>query len=132
MNYKNNFYKNLKKPKFLPPSWVFKPVWFILYSLMFLSFFIMLFTKTDKSKVSAIMTFFIQLFINLIWPFIFFKERKIFLAFIVSVFLAITVLLMINYFYNINPVSAYLNIPYFLWCCFAVFLMFFIYKLNKN
>ena len=132
MNYENNFYKNLKKPKFLPPSWVFKIVWPVLYVLMFLSFVILFFTKTDKSKVSALITFFIQLFLNIIWPFVFFTKRKILLAFIVSILLAVSVLLMIKYFYNISPLSAYLNIPYFIWCCFACILMFFIYKLNKN
>jgi len=132
MNYKNDFYKNLIKPKFLPPSWVFKTVWFILYFLMFISFFIMFFMKTDKSKISAVITFFIQFFINLIWPFVFFKERKIFLSFVVTIILAVAVLLMIKSFYNISPFIAYLNIPYFIWCCFAIVLMFSIYKLNKN
>ena len=132
MNYENEFYKNLKKPKILPPSWVFRIVWPVLYVLMFLSFVILFFTKTDKSKISAIITFFVQLFLNLIWPFVFFKERKIFLTLIVSVFLATAVLLMIKYFYNINPLSAYLNFPYFIWCCFACILMFLIYKINKN
>lgn len=132
MNYKNDFYINLKKPKILPPSWVFKIVWPVLYILMFLSFFIMIFTKTDKSKISAIITFFIQLLFNFLWPFVFWGKRKLFLAFITAILLAISIFLMIKVFYSINPLSAYLNIPYFIWCCFACILMFFIYRLNKN
>ena len=132
MNYNNNFYKNLLKPDFLPPAWIFKIVWPVLYILMFISLFIVLFTKTDKSKVSAVITFFAQLMLNFLWPFIFFKEGKIFFGLIISVLLAIAVFLMIVLFHKINPLSAYLNIPYFLWACFACILMFFIYELNKN
>ncbi|MDD5935258.1 MAG: tryptophan-rich sensory protein, partial [Clostridiales bacterium] len=38
---------------------------------------------------------------------------------------------MIRAFKDINPVAAYLQIPYLLWCLFAAYLNFMIYYLNR-
>ena len=132
MNYNNTFYKNLIKPKFLPQKIIFKIVWPILYILMFISLIILIFTKTEKSKIPSITIFIIQLLLNILWPIIFFRNKSIQISFIISIILTVTVLLMIKIFFEINPMSAYLNIPYFLWTVFACILMFFIYIKNKS
>jgi len=45
-------------------------------------------------------------------------------------YLSKEVLRMINNFYKINKISAYLNIPYLLWILFATYLTIGIYILN--
>ena len=127
--FENEFYKNLKKPDFTPPSRVFKIVWPILYILMAASLYLIL-TSEETVKIWAILIFLFQLFLNIIWSPVFFLLKKIKKALLISIILTISVLFMIFVFYEISPLSAFLQIPYFLWLCFATVLNMKFVKLN--
>ena len=49
-----SWYNTLHKPPLNPPSAIFAPVWGVIYTLIFLSFFIFMFAKTDKDKKAGI------------------------------------------------------------------------------
>ena len=87
--------------------------------------------SNDKNKNEAIIIYSIQLVINSVWSLIFFVFGAYLLGFIWIIILAVTVIIMIAKFYNINKKAAYLNIPYILWILFAAYLNFGIYILNK-
>jgi tryptophan-rich sensory protein len=72
-----------------------------------------------KLKDQAIKLFLIQLVFNTLWSIIFFGQQLLYLAFIEIVILWILILLNILKFKKLNPVSAYLMIPYLLWVSFA-------------
>lgn len=119
------WYGSLVKPSFNPPSWVFGPVWTILYTLMGVSLYLVW-----KSK-PAVKLFIWQLIANSLWSIIFFGMKNIQLALIEIIVLLILVLATIKKFYKINKIAAYLLIPYFVWGGFATLLTYSIWILNK-
>lgn len=122
-------FKELEKPINVPGI-LFPIVWSILYLLMSISCYIISCSK-DENKNEAIIIYAIQLVINSVWSLIFFGFGAYLLGFIWIIILAVTVIIMIAKFYNINKKAAYLNIPYILWILFAAYLNFGIYILNK-
>lgn len=123
----STWYVELIKPSFNPPGWVFGPVWTILYLLMGISLYLVWTKKFDKP---AFTVFGVQLFLNTLWSILFFGLKNPLFAFIEIIFLWITILITIIYFYRINKTSAYLLIPYILWVSFAAVLNFAIFLLN--
>ena len=123
----STWYVELVKPSFNPPSWVFGPVWTILYLLMGISLYLVWIKKYDQNAF----TFFgIQLVLNALWSVLFFGMRNPLFAFIEIIFLWVAILITIIYFYKIKKISAYLLFPYLLWVSFAMILNFSIVYLN--
>ena len=123
----STWYVGLIKPSFNPPSWVFGPVWTILYLLMGVSLYLVWIKKYDKF---AFIVFGVQLFLNALWSIIFFGMKLPLFAFIEIILLWIVILVTIIYFYKLNRISAYLLIPYLLWVSFAAVLNFVLFILN--
>ncbi len=123
----SSWYATLIKPPFNPPSWVFGPVWTILYLLMGISLYLVWAKKYDRT---SFMFFGVQLFLNALWSILFFGMKSPFYAFIEIIFLWVAILITTFYFYKINKISAYLLIPYILWVSFAAVLNFSIFILN--
>lgn len=123
----STWYIALNKPIFNPSSWVFGPVWTILYLLMGISFYLLWIKKNDKL---SFILFGLQLSLNSLWSVLFFGLKNPLFAFIEIIFLWLVILFMIIRFYKISKISAYLNIPYILWVSFAAVLNFSIYTLN--
>ncbi|MBN1502278.1 tryptophan-rich sensory protein [Candidatus Woesearchaeota archaeon] len=120
------WYPLLTKPWFNPPSWVFAPVWTLLFLLMGISLYLIWKKKADK----ALIIFGIQLLLNLLWSILFFGFRSPFFAFVEIMVLWCAILLTIFSFYRINKIAAYLLIPYILWVSFASVLNLYIVILN--
>lgn len=99
------------------PSWIFPIVWTILYILMGISSYLIYKQIKIIPKI-----YIIQLIINLLWSFIFFKFKLFILAFIWILFLILLVIIMIRDFLSINKLSGYLQIPYLIWLFIALYL----------
>lgn len=121
-------YEELIQPVLSPPSFVFPIVWTILYILMGISYGILKDKMLVDSSISGI--YYIQLFVNLLWPIAFFVLKWRLFAFIWIVVLDILVIIMAVRFYNKNKTAGLLQIPYILWTLFASYLNLFIYLLN--
>lgn len=126
----DNWFMELNKPFFNPPNYVFGPVWTLLYLLMGISFFLILESPPGDMKRKAIMLFSIQLVLNFLWSFLFFKFHLLGLALVEIVLIWISILAMIISFYKINRSAAWLQIPYLLWVSFASVLNGAIWWLN--
>lgn len=118
-------YPILNKPPLAPPKSIFPIMWSIIYILMGISYY--LYRKKTDEKNNL---YYIQLFVNLLWSIIFFVFKFRLLSILWIVLLDILVYLLIIKFKNVNKISAYLNIPYLLWCIFATYLTIGIYVLN--
>ena len=112
-------YSILDKPAFSPPGFIFPIVWTILYILMGISSYIV-YSSNSPNKPKALLIYGIQLFFNFCWSIIFFGLDLYLFAFIWLIALILIV----------NPLSAYLQIPYLIWCIFAAYLNFSIFLLN--
>ncbi|NCD00983.1 tryptophan-rich sensory protein [bacterium] len=128
----SDWYVTLSKPSFNPPSWLFSPVWTLLYILIAIAFFIaFIFLKNKKDKEKVIILFSAQWILNVLWSFLFFYLNNPMWAFIEIIVLWVVILISIIYFFKKkNKKSAYLLIPYILWVSFAGLLNYFIYILN--
>ena len=125
------WYILLEKPVFNPPSWVFFPVWTLLYTLMGISLYIVWEKGLQNKEVKiGLFIFGIQLFLNSLWSFLFFGLRTPYYAFIEIIFLWITILLTIFQFRIISKIASYLLVPYILWVSFASLLNYYLWILN--
>ena len=124
-----DWYVHLNKPFFNPPNYLFGPVWSILYLLMGVSLFMILQSKSITKK-KAISIFFVQLFLNFWWSFLFFKFQLLGISLIEIVLMWLSILWMIIEFKKINKTAAYLQIPYLAWVTFASLLNLAIWYLN--
>ncbi len=127
----NDWYVGLNKPSFNPPSWLFAPVWLVLYILMGISAGIV-WAKGFYHKwvQTALYHFGFQLLLNAMWSIVFFGLKQPFWALLVILALLILILLTIKWFKVVSNIAAYLLVPYLLWVCFATLLNYKIWELN--
>ncbi len=113
-------YETLVQPPFAPPRWVFGVVWSLLYLLMGVSLYLIRVTPGNHSR--ALKPFFLQLFVNFIWPILFFNFGWYCFSGIWLALLIFLVGITIYQFYQVKPAAAWLLVPYFIWCLFALYL----------
>lgn len=126
------WYAQLKKPFFAPPSSLFGPVWSFLYVTIFSTFGYVLYLFIKKAIPFAVVLPFI---LNLVFNFAFtplqFGLKNNYLALIDIVFVFITIVWSMYKIYPHSKVIALAQIPYLLWVSFATVLQFSITYLNR-
>ena len=123
-------YKTVEKPPFSPPSWVFPVVWTLLYIIIGWAAGNIAASR-DLDKGIAIKFYLVQLFINILWPVIFFRFEAAKFALFWLALLIIAVILTFLSFHRIDRKSAWLLLPYLAWCGFAFYLNLGIAALNS-
>lgn len=126
----NYYSEKLIKPSFAPPDILFPIIWTILYVLMGYSSYL-IYNSMSCHKETSLLIYGLNLFLNFMWPIIFFNLQARLFAFLFILLLDIVVGYMIYCFYGINKKAGYLNIPYFVWLIFATILNFSVYILNR-
>ncbi len=130
-----NWYKTLIKPSFAPPSWVFGPVWTVLYGIIAVSYGT-IFYKAFTGKLPWIVA--LPFVLNLIFNFAFtpiqFGLKNNLLASIDILLVVSTLIWALVAIWHASPDLrwvVYANIPYLLWGSFATILQLTINYLNK-
>lgn len=125
------WYVDLVKPALNPPSWVFGPVWTVLYLLMGIAAFLIWKKNLNRRDVKmALGIFVVQLVLNALWSIIFFGLHSPGGALVEIVFLWLAILATIIAFAKISQPAAWLLVPYIVWVSFAVYLNYAIWTLN--
>jgi len=124
------WYLTIHKPSWTPPSWLFGPVWTLLYLLMAISLYLVWSKGVTKKTKTALNLFFVQLGLNLIWSLLFFGLANFWSAYLEVVALWIFIFLTIKNFRKISSTAAWLMVPYLLWVSFASFLNLAVAMLN--
>ncbi len=126
-----SWYAAIQKPGFMPPSWVFGPVWTVLYLLMGVAAFLVWQRGLGSRIVRiALVWFVVQLALNASWTPVFFGLQRIDLALLVIVLLWAAIIVTIYYFFRVSRPAGMLLIPYLLWVSFATVLNASIWHLN--
>ena len=128
----SSWYSKLNKPSWSPPSWLFGPVWSVLYILIAVSFgnvFIQLFQGALTWQIA--LPFALNLVFNFSFTFLQFRLKNNFLASVDILLILITLIWAIVAIEPWIPWVAYINIPYLLWVSFATALQLTITWLNR-
>ncbi len=127
-----NWYQTIIKPTWAPPSWLFGPVWSVLYTIIALSFgvvFYKLFTK--QIPFSVALPFILNLVFNFAFTPLQFGLRNNLLASIDIVLVLVTLIWALFAIWPYAKWIALVNIPYLLWVSFATVLQITITYLNR-
>lgn len=132
MNTQTTWYQELVKPEWAPPSYLFGPVWTVLYFIIAVSF-VSVFQKVFTKQLPAIVAlpFALNIIFNISFsPIQFGLQNNILAAIDISLVLITLIWAMIAIYPHMKWV-ALINIPYLLWVMFATVLQFTITFLNK-
>jgi tryptophan-rich sensory protein len=129
-----SWYQELTKPSWNPPSWIFGPVWTVLYTLMAIAAWRVWRAAAAaggwRGATPALGIFLAQLAANGLWSFLFFGLHRPALALVDILVLLALIVLTILQFRRHDRWAAWLLVPYLLWVSFATFLNFTLWRLN--
>lgn len=127
-----SWYANLIKPSWAPPSWLFGPVWLVLYSIIAVSFvFVFYKAITKQIQFIVVLPFVLNLIFNFAFSPIQFELRNNQLASVDIVLVLVTLIWAFISIWPYSKIVVFANIPYFLWVSFATMLQFTITFLNR-
>jgi tryptophan-rich sensory protein len=127
-----DWYSQLSKPFWTPPSAVFGPVWSLLYLLMGIAAWDV-WRRTGVEFASApILLFCLQLLSNTAWSALFFGLRAPGAAFMEIIFLWSLILATLVAFLRHSTLAGVLMIPYLAWVTFAAALNFAVWRMNAS
>ena len=117
-------------PPLAPPSWLFFPVWTVLYTAMGVAAYLVWQTG-DIDRNESLKLYAAQLAVNVLWPLFFFRlEWRLFAFFWILLLIAL-VAYTIRSFSAHSRVAGWLLVPYLIWLLFAAYLNFGYYVLNR-
>ncbi|MCC6822783.1 MAG: TspO/MBR family protein [Verrucomicrobiota bacterium] len=125
------WYAQLQKPAWNPPSWIFGPVWTALYLMMAIAAWLVWQHSGFAGQRLALSLFRLQLLFNAMWSPLFFGLRNPALAFVDIVLLWVALLATLLTFWRRSHVAGALLIPYLAWVSFATALNFALWRLNS-
>ena len=119
------------EPWFQPPGWIVGPIWLILYSMIAISFMMVLSKKDEISNSNIIITLFlIQLLVNIMCPNVF-NSAEYLISFLMIVIMVVFTLIYAYVTYGPAKEASMLVWPYILWVSFAGMINF-AYFLNAR
>lgn len=126
----DTWYATLAKPPWNPPSWVFGPVWTVLYVLMAIAVWLVWRREGWAGAPRALALFTTQLALNVAWSWVFFGARQPGWAFVELIVLWLAIGATAWAFWPHSRTAACLLLPYWAWVSFAGVLNFAIWRLN--
>lgn len=126
------WYRNLEKPSWQPPDWLFGPAWTVILGLSAWSLYLAWTgaeTASDRAIVGAL--FAINFGLHLAWSPLFFKAKRPDWALAENVFLWLSVLSLVLVLPRYSTLAGWMNVPYIAWVSFAFLLNWKIVQLNR-
>jgi tryptophan-rich sensory protein len=123
------WYRELARPSWTPPSWLFGPVWTTLYVLMAVAAW-RVWVVAGRRARTALALFFVQLALNAGWSAVFFGLRQPGWAFAELAVLWLAIAATTVAFARHSVLAAVLMAPYVAWTAFAGALNVAIWRMN--
>lgn len=123
------WYRELAKPVWNPPDWVFGPVWLVLYVFIALAGWLVWWANADAWSLPLTL-WSLQLVLNAGWSWLFFRRHAMKHALLASGMLLVAVVGFVATAPAYSPAAAWLFIPYAAWVGFATFLTYTLWKMN--
>ena len=127
-----DWYPQLVKPTWTPPSGVFAPVWTLLYIAMAIAAWRVWRLQIGAKAVAVIRAYAAQLVLNALWSVLFFGMRRPDLALVDILALWLLLVLALVRFWPADRTAGLLWLPYVLWVTFATALNAAIWSLNRT
>ncbi len=125
-----NFYSSINLSTLTPPNMVFPVVWTVLYALSVFAFDLVLNSKNKPLIQPAATLFTFNLFLQVLWTYVFFYNAYFFSGLAVLVILDFATALLIWRFYLAEHLAGWIMVPYFIWLLFATYLNWAVVILN--
>ncbi len=127
----DGWYRNLRKPSWQPPNWLFGPAWTVILGLAAWSAVIAWdAAATDSARRDVIILFATNAVFHFLWSPLFFRMRRPDWALIEVVFLWASLVALVVGLWPISEKASLLILPYLAWVSFASYLNRTIVKLN--
>lgn len=127
-----DFYQLLSKPTWAPPAQVFGPVWSVLYVLMAVAAWLVIRARGWPRARPAIALYALQLALNALWTWLFFRWRVGWVALVEILALWALLLFTASAFWRARRLASGLLMPYLAWVTFAVALTYAIWRRNPG
>ena len=125
-------YAELVRPTWAPPSWLFGPVWSVLYAIIAVTFGTVFYRAwTGAIPYTIALPFVLNLVFNAAFTPLQFGLRSNALAAIDIVLVLVTLVWALYAIYPYIPWVTYANIPYVAWVSFATILQLTITYINR-
>jgi tryptophan-rich sensory protein len=123
------WYRNLDKPDWTPPNWMFPVIWAVLYVLI-------AFAATRISEIPdndlALGLWGLQITINTLWSGVFFGLRRMLAGVVVIAALWVTVMATTVAFLGHDMTAALMMVPYLIWGTYALALNTSVWLRNRS
>lgn len=125
------WYRNLKKPPWQPPDWLFGPAWTLILGLAAWAAVLAWNGAVDDAGRTAIIVLYgVNFVFHFLWSPLFFNFRRPDWALVEVVFLWGSVLALCVGLRQFSVLASWLIVPYFVWVSFAAILNLYIVRLN--
>jgi len=122
-------YRELERPTWAPPGWLFGPVWLFLYTTMGIAAWLV-WKSEAPTRNRALIAFGIQLALNALWTPVFFGVPSLGGGLVVIALLNVAILVTTIELGRISQLAAWLLVPYASWVGFATALNAKLWLLN--
>lgn len=122
--------ESIIQPPLSPPALVFPIVWGILFALMGIGAARIYLAPPSRERTNSLRIFLLQLAFNFFWSILFFNLQAFGAALVWLLILWGLILWMIVAFRKVDPLAAWMQIPYLLWVTFAAYLNYGVWILN--
>ena len=122
--------QSIIQPPLSPPAMVFPIVWGILFALMGIGAARIYLAPPSRERTNSLRIFLLQLAFNFFWSILFFNLQAFGAALVWLLILWGLIVWMIVAFRKVDPLAAWMQIPYLLWVTFAAYLNYGVWMLN--
>lgn len=127
------WYRNLRKPAWQPPDWLFGPAWTSIFTLIAIGAGLAWNRAEPGERLPLVLLpFAVNLVLNVAWSFLFFRLRRPRVAFLEVLALWLSIVWLLASLWQVSPVAGALVVPYLLWVTFASVLNRTIIRLNPT